>query len=259
MEVFLEQLSKAVDALDGEAFTDAFSEWISHAVPNDNIVLLAYFQDRNPEILRAHAKSPELHENLEHGYLNGAYLLDPFHDLHLRQVESSVYRMIDIAPDQFSRNQYFIEYYAKTTMIDEIAFVCYPNPGVSLHLCLGRDGTSNRKFTVRELKDAKAVMPVVSSMLNRQWSDLNTTGSFDEGEAIKKFVELAQSTHGVSLTPRQAEIVFLILKGHSSTSISYKLDISYQTVKVFRRQVYKKCQISSQAELFSMFVPLIMN
>lgn len=259
METSYKELAKAIGMLGQDAFGEALIGWISQSVPNDNVILLAYFQDRNPEVLLAQSKSPEVHQNIENEYLKGAYLLDPFHDLHLRQVDSSVYRFSDIAPDQFSRNQYFIEYYAKTTMVDEIAFVCYPNPGVSLHLCLGRDRNSGKKFTAKELKQAGSIMPVVETMLNKQWSALDTSGSFDEGEAINRFVGQALETHGVALTPRQAEIVFLILKGHSSTSISYKLDISYQTVKVFRRQVYKKCGISSQAELFAMFVPLIVN
>lgn len=49
----------------------------------------------------------------------------------------------------------------------------------------------------------------------------------------------------------------LILRGHSSVSIGLKLGISAQTVKVFRRQLYRKCAISSQAELFNLLLPLL--
>ena len=63
--------------------------------------------------------------------------------------------------------------------------------------------------------------------------------------------------HGVALSPRQAEIALLILRGHSSVSIGLRLGISAQTVKVFRKQLYRKCRISSQAELFSLLMPLL--
>ena len=49
----------------------------------------------------------------------------------------------------------------------------------------------------------------------------------------------------------------MILRGHSSVSISLRLGISPQTVKVFRKQLYRKCGISSQAELFSLVMPLL--
>ncbi len=250
-------LGKAIQNLDGLEFGAALAEWVTAAVPNDNITLLAYFQDRNPEALLARSQTPEVHADLDKGYVKGAYLLDPFHELHLSRAPSGVYRLSDIAPDRFAKNRYFIEYYGKTTMVDEVALVSYPSQGVSLHLCLGRDKGSNRKFSAKEVKDAHSIFPIVEALINRHWSDLDTSGAFDAGVAVEKLTKLAQKAHGVNLTPRQAEIVFLILKGHSSTSISYELSIAYQTVKVFRRQIYKKCNISSQAELFSMFVPLI--
>ena len=48
-----------------------------------------------------------------------------------------------------------------------------------------------------------------------------------------------------------------MLKGNSSVSIGLKLGVSPQTVKVFRKQLYRKCDISSQAELFTMLLPLL--
>ena len=49
----------------------------------------------------------------------------------------------------------------------------------------------------------------------------------------------------------------LILQGHSSVSISLRLGVSPQTVKVFRRQLYARCGIGSQAELFALLLPLL--
>ena len=46
----------------------------------------------------------------------------------------------------------------------------------------------------------------------------------------------------------------LILKGHSSYSIAATLGVSPNTVKVHRRQAYAKLNISSQAELFHLFL-----
>jgi DNA-binding CsgD family transcriptional regulator len=57
-----------------------------------------------------------------------------------------------------------------------------------------------------------------------------------------------------SLTPREREIVTLILKGHSSISIAALLSLSPETVKVHRRRIYAKLNISSQAELFRVFL-----
>lgn len=250
-------LAEAIASLETDAFPAALLRWIEAALPSDNVALLAYFQDRRPEVLLSKSTTPEVHADLNSAYLESAYLLDPLHELHVQQFPSGLYRMSDIAPDHFHRNQYFIEYYAKTTMVDEIAFVTFPNPGVSLQLCLGRDRASNRKFSTRQLKDAHLLHSIVEALLNRHWSGLVTSGTYNQADTIDHLLANTKQSLGIKLTKREAEIVLLILKGHSSNSIALQLEISYQTVKVFRRQIYKKCQISSQAELFSMFVRLL--
>ena len=50
-------------------------------------------------------------------------------------------------------------------------------------------------------------------------------------------------------------VALLILRGYSTPSIGLRLGISAQTVKVFRKQLYQRCGISSQAELFSLMLP----
>ena len=54
------------------------------------------------------------------------------------------------------------------------------------------------------------------------------------------------------LTPREPEVVRLILQGHSTPSAAAYLGIAQGTVKVHRHHAYAKLGISSQAELFSM-------
>ena len=55
------------------------------------------------------------------------------------------------------------------------------------------------------------------------------------------------------------QVVQLILVGHTSTSISLQLDVSVSTVKSHRRNIYGKLEISSQAELFSLFLLHLKN
>lgn len=56
---------------------------------------------------------------------------------------------------------------------------------------------------------------------------------------------------GKALTRREAQLAALILQGHSNLSAALDLGISRETVKVHRRNIYRKLDISSQAELFA--------
>ncbi|MHA7200753.1 response regulator transcription factor, partial [Burkholderia pseudomallei] len=56
------------------------------------------------------------------------------------------------------------------------------------------------------------------------------------------------------LTEREMAIARLVLRGNSSKAIAERLAISPETVKVHRRHLYSKLGISSQPELFSLFL-----
>ncbi|MDQ2090819.1 helix-turn-helix transcriptional regulator [Marimonas arenosa] len=251
------RLAQTIGSLEGDGFPPALGQWLRAELPHDNLTILAYFQGRAPVALFAEAAQRQVHENFDRVYLGGAYLLDPFHDLHTSQAAPGVYRLSEIAPDQFHRNPYFLDYYANTTMVDEMAFVAYPAPGVSLHVCLGRDTTSNTRFAARDIARARQLAPVVGALAVRQWADLADQGVYSEAEVTERLIAALAATHGVKLSVRQAEVALLILRGHSSVSIGLRLGISPQTVKVFRKQLYRKCSISSQAELFTLLLPLL--
>ena len=257
MPVAPELLGEVINTLNSGQFEDRLSKWLSASVKHDNFVVIAYFQERPPKSLYSRAKESRVLANFESTYVSGAYLVDPYHALHINKSPQGLYRLNDIAPDQFGRNRYYREYYQSTTMVDEIAYVAYPAEGVSVHVCLGRDSTSGLRFTVRELVAADAIAPIVNAMSKRHWSDLNSTGKFDETQIVKAVITKTEQQHQIKLSPRQAQVALMILRGHSSVSIGLQLEISPQTVKVFRKQLYKKCRISSQAELFNLMMPVL--
>jgi DNA-binding CsgD family transcriptional regulator len=250
-------LASAITNLNTNDFPNRLGAWLQSCLPYDNITILAYFQNHQPVPLMFESRQPKVHENISKVYLAGAYLLDPFHDLHLKNAPAGVYRLSDIAPDKFRGNQYFLEYYGNTTMVDEFAFVSYPSEGISLHVCLGRDSNSNKRFTNRELTYAHRLSPVVTSLTSGHWKDLMPEGERAEGEFVSNLIKAIDRTLGIHLSPRQAEVAMLVLQGHSSVSIGLNLGISFQTVKVFRKQLYRRCKISSQAELFNLILPIL--
>jgi len=252
-----QRLAEAIGALGAETFAPALGHWLNAVLEQDNITVLAYFPGRAPRALYTLSPNEKVHGNFERIYVAGAYLLDPFHDLHTTQAPPGLYRLSEIAPDQFHRNPYFLDYYANTTLIDELTFVGYPATGVSLHVCLGRDASSNARFTAREIARARQLSPIVVALIERQWADLAAQGPYSEGEVTLRLIDSLEAAHGVKLSKRQAEVALLVLRGHSSVSIGLRLGISPQTVKVFRKQLYRKCAISSQAELFNLLLPLL--
>lgn len=176
-------------------------------------------------------------------YLDGAYVLDPFFDAIRINDRERLLAMRALAPDDFFDSEYFRRHYRATGIIDELGFV----------LDLGRDATGilsasrmegEPLFSAEETRLFNLYAPLVCATARRHWHGLGAHSA--PGKA-------ARIEHSL-LTKRETEIVTLILKGHSNLSISAVLDLSPNTVKVHRRQIYAKLKISSQAELFHLFL-----
>jgi DNA-binding CsgD family transcriptional regulator len=57
----------------------------------------------------------------------------------------------------------------------------------------------------------------------------------------------------IKITPRETQVVSRVLEGHSSEAIAKSFGISVGTVRIHRRNIYGKLNISSQQELFEIF------
>lgn len=250
------QLAQVIRRIGVAGFETALMGWFHRCVAPDNAIVLAYRDVGPPQVLFRQSEKPQVFSHLDDTYLAGAYLLDPYHDLHMSRVPTGAYRLRDVAPDAFHRSRYYSEYYQQTTLLDEITFMAYPAPSVSLNICLGRDAASGQIFTAREVETCHRIAPIVIALAEAHWQGLSADSSAP-GNVAAQLVQALDRAHRIRLSPRQAEVALLILRGHSTVSIGLRLGVSSQTVKVFRKQLYARCRISSQAELFALMLPLL--
>lgn len=250
------QLAQVIRRVGVPGFESALMGWFRRCVAPDNLIVLAYRDVGPPQVLFRQSDHPQVFSQLDDTYLAGAYLLDPYHDLHMSRVPAGAYRLRDIAPDAFHRSRYYSEYYQQTTLLDEITFMAYPAPSVSLNLCLGRDAASGQSFTAREVETCHRIAPIVIALTEAHWQGLSALPTAP-GNVAEQLVRALEAAHAIRLSPRQAEVALMILRGHSTVSIGLRLGVSSQTVKVFRKQLYARCRISSQAELFALMLPLL--
>lgn len=250
------RLAEAITRVGRDRFEAALWDLFLSLVRPDNLIILAYRDAGPPMVLYRRTCLPQVFAELDRTYIAGAFRLDPYFELHLQRAPGGVYRLKEIAPDAFHRSRYFLDYYEQTTLLDEITFVVWPTPGVSLNLCLGRDAMSGKAFTPTELETCQRLSPVILALAALQWPGLaESAGPAEDTAAV--LADAARRQHRIALSPRQAEVALLILRGHSTVSIALRLGLSPQTVKVFRKQLYARCAISSQAELFALMLPLL--
>jgi DNA-binding CsgD family transcriptional regulator len=204
-----------------------------------------------------HTFSPEKRVVFVDDYLKGPYLLDPFFKACGRQVDNGLYRLRDVAPDRFYQSEYYRSYYVQTGLSEEICYTFYLRNGVAVVISLMRSGERSR-FSAREFRLLGSVASIVVSLAQRHWQDVS--GKFDLKPAINDRHEdrlmienTVSALFSQRITPRETQVVAQVLEGHSSDAIAKDLGISVGTVRIHRRNIYAKLQISSQQELFSIF------
>jgi DNA-binding CsgD family transcriptional regulator len=249
-------LSRCIDSIGSDQFSDNLFGALKSITDFDYSVSFAYHQNEKP-ICLFHTFTPGERVVFVDDYLKGPYLLDPFFKACERKVDSGLYRLRDIAPDRFLQSEYYRSYYVRTGLAEEICYTCYLLNDVAVVISLMRSGESQR-FSAREFRLLESVVPIVSSLVQRHWRDapdwleVNSTEPVP-GDNPTIIENTVGAIFGSRITPRETEVVAQVLEGHSSESIAKSLGISTGTVRIHRRNIYAKLDISSQQELFSIF------
>ncbi|MNE11936.1 Transcriptional regulatory protein UhpA [compost metagenome] len=56
------------------------------------------------------------------------------------------------------------------------------------------------------------------------------------------------------LTERERQVAHMVLRGHSVKSTASQMNISPETVRMHRKNLYLKLEVGSQSELFALFI-----
>lgn len=254
-----ETLGLAIDAIGTSDFYPAACDYVRNCMEFDNVIVVIYVGTNIPQIAYSRCWGPDVFRHLEDQYLQGAYMLDPVYHYHLQRGAPGLYRLIDIAPDQFRNSRYFKWYYGRIGISDEISVVLPVGENATITISMGKDSSSGSTFTTKAEEAVRQHEAVIISLLKRHWKALDAPAiQIARATSVVDSVrDEMRRQHGTTLSPRQAEVALLILQGHSSASMALHLGVSRQTVKVFRKQLYARCQISSQVELFALMMPMI--
>ena len=245
-----------------EGFAARLDRSLAGLVSFDLSCAFAYPGEARPLFLHdglRQVSSPPIMAN----YLNGTYLLDAVYTACRRRTPEGLYRLKDLAPDAFFEGEYYNSpdvhpcISLETGSLDEeIVFLAPLAPTTYLAYSLLRQSGSGA-FSDADLARLGQAAPMVAALMRRHWRAVATADEPADGPAPSRseVIELAFQTFSPStLTPREQAIVSLILRGHSSLSIGNLLEIAEGTVKIHRKHIYAKLGISSQTELFNLFI-----
>jgi DNA-binding CsgD family transcriptional regulator len=254
---FHQQLSRLLSSLDTPLFWQRLAQCLGEVVQFDNWVVMLFRPNRPPLVLADHHANG-VAEDMFADYKNDIYLLDPFFQFIANQQPQGLFRLDEVAPEDFRQTEYFRRYFLINIVEDEVQFLAQL-PGVgTVSLSLGKIVRFDQQ-AMGSLALYKDWVIELMRLHCRRNLDLADDIAVPELDVTTRF-EMALAQKGVpTLTKREMEIALLILSGFSNKGIAKQLMISMDTVKVHRRNIYLKLDITTQSALFMMLMDVNVN
>lgn len=257
----LASCTAALAALGTPGVFDALFALMREAAPIDAYSALQLFIDKRPRVLGGAGELPldaEQNALTWEAYSAGPYLFDPIHQHFVAGAPSGLYRLEDIAAEGFIGSEFHERFIANHGHADELDLLVTTAQGWAFLLMLVR-GPGRPRFGRAELQALQSVMPFAVELL-RKHSLVSAPALEPErvNDLVQRKIDVTTQCFGSSvLTAREHVVLRYLLLGYSSQLIGERLGIAEGTVKIHRRSIHHKLDISSQAELLALFVQCI--
>ncbi len=238
-----------ISAIGSGLFADTLQAAIRQAFGIDHITAMSFGPDAAPRALfYANGSSAGVMRGLTEHYTRGQYRQDPNFDLINQWRAPREPVVIQRGVDEFPR-PYREMFFAKERIIEKLTVVStIEGAPVALNLYATRDQGA---FTPDQVARITLAAPIVSHAIVRH--DRIHHGAHPAmPSAMDNAARLLNAAQQVGFTRRELEVCALILEGKSTTAIGMDLGVAPSSIATFRKNLYRKLKISSQAELFSL-------
>lgn len=233
-----ESVGEAISALGHRSFGDHLAEALGCIVGFDTLSLWAY--GTGDRVVSVYSTFDASYRSSHMGmYASHFFRIDPFYRAVREQRLNEIVTAHHSWRDRECR-RYYSEHFQPAGFGDEVGFGFTLDGETTLVLSLLRR-QGHGLFEPDHADALRWIQPTAVALARRQWTDLKTATAENGGIEER-------------LTSRERQVVELIIAGCSSDAIALRLNISLGTVKVHRKNLYQKLGISSQGELFHLWL-----
>lgn len=252
-----------IDSIGAGSFFPKIIDLMEQYIPFEGLIVFLYSKDSAPTSLGSFGSALEMQTGIDN-YLKYTYVLNPVYRAYQDNAAAGAYVISDLKRVEYNENAAKSDLHVR---IDHKETIGYRTPGWHKEMTdvvglihLPDDKmiefdfitTQRGEQTKKCFEGLNNIYPVLSSVLLKHFEF--AAQDFDTSDANPSLESRFQEFGRSMLTDREQLVTKMILTGHSSNSIGLNLGISLPTVKTHRRNIYVKLEISSQAELFNLFV-----
>lgn len=184
--------------------------------------------------------------------INNADYQSPFYQFAIHSAAEGVYTLAEVTlrEPRLSTSHHY-HYRRKLNLVDEICMLIPTEKSTCLQISVKRT-KGNSHFTAAEREFCRSIFSIVREIVLKWYQSCQKTTT---QRLLSPHLDSALKNFGNSvLTPRECETLEMMLRGHNITATATKLNIKPETVKHHRKNLYTKLDVSSQVEVFHLFL-----
>jgi DNA-binding CsgD family transcriptional regulator len=249
-------LAKMTNAIGGADWFDAVLNVLGTVCVVDSGGVMMYHRDQPPRRI-VHRFNPQERALPEDAYLMGPYALDPHYQLFAGGCASGVHWLQNIAPDDFFQSEYYRVFYSQIGLSDSIELLWRIDEKTALNIFIERS-IRHSKFDAADMVAINTLLPIIFAAAAKHHELSAATSSRDAETLTHRKVQSTIDNFASSLlTRRERQVLFYMISGYSSALTAQRLSTTEGTIKIHRKNIHRKLDIGSQAELFSLFINCI--
>ena len=255
LSVLSSHIARLLPATGGADFPTMLVAMLRELVPVDDASIIVYPNTDLPVVEYFEVDDDSGKSTLP-VFVKGAFLLDPYYLAATADKQFGVFRLRDLSPSGFKESEYYKTWYRNCGYQDECGYVLPLSDGGFINIALGKTGPRS-SFTKAQVKILRDILPTIETLCQAHWT---SSAQQHDDSMLRTQLGSALESFGCSLlTEREAQVINLVLHGHSTKTVAEKLSISMETVKLHRKHAYAKLEVGSQAELFYLFLDSVMS
>lgn len=231
-----DQIAGAVSAAGTAGYVARLVDFVGSIAAHDRITVTRYTSQARPQFVTHRNFSTALVER----YLAVYYAFDPFNAYWRDWQRPGVIALRQFKGRDVKDGRYVGEFLGQSAIRDEVGILLADGPEATLGVFLER---SSRSFGGAEIERLESAFPAIAAV----------------HDAHRRLIPPVSPRRQAGqlwpqLTPREREIVAMILAGHPTRTIAARLGLSPGTVRNHRHSVYAKLDITTEREIFVQYV-----
>ena len=248
-----QDISKAIAALGSDQFFPRLVSAIAARTKVDYPQIWLYHKELPPQCIYHEIPTEARFAQIDK-YLEGPYREDPFYQVSLNRPRGRFYRLADLTEGMLEDSHYYSDYYGDTGTVDEVMYLAQLQDGSIINVSLMRKNRSG-VFSPQEFTLLRCLAPTVSELIRSHSQMADFSSRYLLEPDIDGVIDHAFKAFGSSLlSPREKSVLELMLRGYGTVATADKLEIAVETLRRHRKSIYRKLDVSSQTDLFSLFI-----